>query len=111
MNKANPDQPHPPETENSDLPNQPQTKYPIVSQGFRNPQPTSNIFTILPNVDTESLLCHTCENLASLNVMATVLAEELEGPQRNVSLVIQQLAVLSELLVNQALDNLDQPRK
>jgi hypothetical protein len=73
------------------------------------PAPISHIFTIIPNVDTESLLCHACETLASLNVMTTDLAGELEGPRRNVALAIQQLAVLGELLVNRALDNLDLP--
>ncbi|MNP34948.1 hypothetical protein D3C76_1282580 [compost metagenome] len=63
----------------------------------------------MPNIDTESLLCHACETLASLNVMATDLACELEGSRRNVMLAIQQLAVLGELLVNRALDNLDPP--
>jgi hypothetical protein len=41
--------------------------------------------------------------------MATNLAGEVEGPQRNITLAIQQLTVLSELLVNRALDNLDPP--
>ncbi|MDF9883198.1 hypothetical protein OKW12_004366 [Pseudomonas silensiensis] len=47
--------------------------------------------------------------LASLNVMTTDLACDLEGSRRNVALAIQQLAVLGELLVNRALDNLDPP--
>jgi hypothetical protein len=41
--------------------------------------------------------------------MATDLACEVEGSRRNVMLAIQQLAVLGELLVNRALDNLDPP--
>jgi hypothetical protein len=84
----------------------------LVSARLRNPDrpdPVSHVFTIVPNVDTESLLCHACETLASLNVMATDLACELEGSRRNVALAIQQLAVLGELLVNRALDNLDPP--
>ncbi|VVN74439.1 DUF6124 family protein [Pseudomonas fluorescens] len=83
-----------------------------VSARLRNPgrpAPVSHVFTIIPNVDTESLLCHACETLASLNAMTTDLAYELEGPRRNVALAIQQLAVLGELLVNRALDNLDLP--
>ncbi|EPA98804.1 MULTISPECIES: DUF6124 family protein [Pseudomonas] len=85
---------------------------PLVSARLRNPNrpdPVSHVFTIMPNIDTESLLCHACETLASLNVMATDLACELEGSRRNVMLAIQQLAVLGELLVNRALDNLDPP--
>ncbi|WP_347903439.1 DUF6124 family protein [Pseudomonas purpurea] len=83
-----------------------------VSARLRNPgrpDPVSHVFTIIPNVDTESLLCHACETLASLNVMTTDFACELEGSRRNVALAIQQLAMLAELLVNRALDNLDPP--
>jgi hypothetical protein len=87
----------------------PTTAVPPIRDHSQNREPLSHIFTILPDVDTESLLCHACENLASLNVMATNLAGEVEGPQRNVTLAIQQLTVLSELLVNRALDNLDPP--
>ena len=74
-----------------------------------NPSPISHIFTILPDVDTPTLLAHACETLASLNVMSTDLACDLEGSHRNVALAMQQLAVLAELLVNRALDNLDPP--
>lgn len=84
----------------------------IISARLRNPNhpdPISHIFTILPDVDTPTLLAHACETLASLNVMTTELACELEGSRRNVALAIQQLAVLGELLVNRALDNLDPP--
>ncbi|MCU1747958.1 DUF6124 family protein [Pseudomonas sp. 6D_7.1_Bac1] len=84
----------------------------LVSARLRNPDrpdPISHVFTIVPNVDTESLLCHASETLASLNVMTTDLAGELEGSRRNVALAIQQLAVLGELLINRALDNLDLP--
>ena len=83
-----------------------------VSARLRNPgrpDPVSHVFTIIPNVDTESLLCHACETLASLNVMTTDFASELEGSRRNMALAIQQLALLAELLVNRALDNLDTP--
>lgn len=41
--------------------------------------------------------------------MTTDMACDLEGSRRNVALAIQQLAVLGELLVNRALDNLDPP--
>ncbi|PRA58425.1 MULTISPECIES: DUF6124 family protein [Pseudomonas] len=83
-----------------------------VSARLRQPgkiDPISHIFTINPNVDTESLLCHASETLASLNAMSTDLAYELEGSRRNVALAIQQLAVLGELLVNRVLDDLEQP--
>ncbi|WP_437180811.1 DUF6124 family protein [Pseudomonas mandelii] len=72
-------------------------------------RPISHVFTLLPNIDTETLLSHACETLASLNVLTTDFACELEGSHRSLALSIQQLAVLGELLVNRALDNLDPP--
>ena len=83
-----------------------------VSARLRNPNhldPISHVFTNLPNIDTPSLLAHACETLASLNVMSTDLACDLESSRRNVALAIQQLAVVAELLVNRELDNLDPP--
>ncbi|MGF6708934.1 hypothetical protein ABIA58_005833 [Pseudomonas frederiksbergensis] len=40
-------------------------------------------------------------------MLTTDFARELEGSHRSLALSIQQLAVLGELLVNRALDNLD----
>jgi hypothetical protein len=102
--------PDPSTFEPIDISNLSEITEPLVSARLRNPNrpdPVSHVFTIIPNIGTESLLCHACETLASLNVMATDLACELEGSRRNVMLAIQQLAVLGELLVNRALDNLD----
>ncbi|MHC8342001.1 DUF6124 family protein [Pseudomonas sp. RT6P73] len=110
--------PNPPESaahsdaDTPDLSQLSETTERIISARLRNPNhpdPISHVFTILPDVDTPTLLAHACETLASLNVMTTDLACELEGSRRNVALAIQQLAVLAELLVNRALDNLDPP--
>ncbi|KJZ35346.1 DUF6124 family protein [Pseudomonas fluorescens] len=110
--------PNPPESAASsdadalDLTQLSQTTERTISTRLRNPKrpdPISHIFTLLPDVDTPTLLVHACETLASLNVMTTDLACELEGSRRNVALAIQQLSVLAELLVNRALDNLDPP--
>jgi hypothetical protein len=87
---------------------------PLVSARLRNPNrpdPVSHVFAILPTVDKETLLCHACETLASLNVMSTDLADELESSRRNVALAIQQLAAMAELLVNRALDLLELPKE
>ncbi|EJM54350.1 DUF6124 family protein [Pseudomonas sp. GM48] len=107
--------PNPPESptnlaeDNIDLSNLSETTEPAISARFRNPNhldPVSHVFTIRPNIDTPSLLTHASETLASLNVMSTDLACELESSRRNIALAIQQLAVLAELLVNRALDNI-----
>lgn len=87
---------------------------PLVSARLRNPNrpdPISHVFTILPTADKETLLCHACETLASLNVMSTDLADELESSRRNVALAIQQLVAMAELLVNRALDLLELPKE
>ena len=80
------------------------------------PDPPSNttkpysprtMFTIVPDMDTESLLAHACESLASANVLASDFATYLNGPQRNTALAISQIVMLAELAVSRALDNLD----
>ncbi|MNC39765.1 hypothetical protein D3C81_905790 [compost metagenome] len=109
MKKLSPNPPQSPSDSNSPLSD---ITEPAVSARLRNPKhadPVSHIFTILPNVDTPTLLCHACETLASLNVLVTDLACNLESSNRNVALSIQQLAVVGELLVNRALDNIDPP--
>jgi hypothetical protein len=70
-----------------------QTTQRTVSARLRDPNtpdPISHVFTILPNIDTETLLSHACETLASLNVLTADLACELEGSNRSLALSIQQ---------------------
>jgi hypothetical protein len=67
----------------------------------------STMFVIAPDIDTETLLAHACESLASASVMASDFAGFLEGSQRNTMLGIAQVIMLGELAVNRALDNLD----
>ncbi|MGF6315417.1 DUF6124 family protein [Pseudomonas frederiksbergensis] len=101
-----------PESETLDLTQLSKATQRAVSARLRNPKqpdPMSHVFTILPDVDTPTLLGHASETLASMNVMTTDLADQLEGSHRNVALAIQQLAVLAEMLINRALDNLDLP--
>jgi hypothetical protein len=115
MKKTTPNSPQSPDASASDDidPSKPSDATErLVSARLRKPgqpDPVSHFFTLHPNIDTLSLLAHACETLASLNVMSTDLARDLESSHRNVALAIQQLAVLAELLVNRALDNLDPP--
>ncbi|MDF9776679.1 DUF6124 family protein [Pseudomonas baetica] len=95
--------------ETPDLSNLSKTTEPAISARLRNPNhldPVSHVFTIRPDIDTPSLLTHASETLASLNVMSTDQACDLESSRRNIALAIQQLAVLAQLLVNRALDNI-----
>ena len=71
------------------------------------PRKPSRTFVIAPGLDTETLLAHACESLASANVMVSDFAGLLEGSQRSTMLGIAQVIMLGELAVNQALDNLD----
>ena len=71
------------------------------------PRKPSTMFVIAPDIDTETLLAHACESLASASVMASDFAGFLQGSQRNTMLGIVQVIMLGELAVNRALDNLD----
>ncbi|MDF9907920.1 DUF6124 family protein [Pseudomonas laurylsulfatiphila] len=73
------------------------------------PHKPSSMFTINPQIDTETLLAHACESLASASVMANDLAGFLEGTHRNALLGIAQVIMLGELAVNRALDQVDRP--
>lgn len=65
------------------------------------------IFTIRPGINSETLLVHAYETLASANVMATELSSSLIGPTCNLVLGIQQMIVLAQLSVSDVLDRLD----
>jgi hypothetical protein len=72
-----------------------------------SPRTPSTMFVINPDINTETLLAHTCESLASASIMASDLAGFLQSPHRNALLGIAQIIMLGELAVNRALDNLD----
>jgi hypothetical protein len=83
-----------------------------VSARLRNPRqsdPARNFFTVNPDVDAPTLLAHASQNLASLKVMSIDLTAQLEDRHRYMALGIQRLAVLAEMLVNQALENIGSP--
>ncbi|WP_421551595.1 DUF6124 family protein [Pseudomonas yamanorum] len=67
-------------------------------------RPCGNLFSVSPDVDTETLLANAAETLSSANEMVSNLAFELEGSQRAVALGIQQLIELSSLLADRALE-------
>ena len=71
------------------------------------PHTPSPLFSITPDIDTETLLASACESLASANVLAGDLSVFVDGPQRHMLLGIQQIIMLADLAVNRALDNLE----
>ncbi|SCZ46290.1 hypothetical protein SAMN03159405_05632, partial [Pseudomonas sp. NFACC44-2] len=62
-----------------------------------NPPP-GQLFTVAEGADMECLLANLSETLASVNVMASEQAFELEGSRRHFALGIQQMIELAELL-------------
>ena len=62
------------------------------------PRQPSTMFLIHPNIDTESLLAHACESLASASTAASNFANELSGSQRSTVLGIQQMVMLRRKL-------------
>ncbi|MBV4463392.1 hypothetical protein KVG95_08590 [Pseudomonas sp. SWRI79] len=77
------------------------------AQYTEKPRRPSTMFIVAPNMDTESLLAHAYESLATASVLASDFANDLIGPQRHTALAIQQVIMLAELAVNRALDNVD----
>jgi hypothetical protein len=73
------------------------------------PRKLCSMFIVNPQLDTETLLAHACESLASANVMTMDLADRMEGTRRNSLLGIAQVIMLGELAVNRALDRIDPP--
>ncbi|MFJ7793159.1 DUF6124 family protein [Pseudomonas sp. NPDC096950] len=71
------------------------------------PHTPSTMFVVPPGLKTETLLAHACESLASASVMASNFAAFLEGSNRHMLLGIQQSIMLGELVLNQALDQID----
>ena len=64
--------------------------------------PPGNLFSVSPNIDTETLLANASEHLDSANQITATLAFDLEDPHRAIILGIQQLIDLSALLVARA---------
>ncbi|OOG15023.1 DUF6124 family protein [Pseudomonas sp. C9] len=74
------------------------------------PRKPSTIYIVAPDVDHETLLVQTCENLASASVMASNVAALLDGTHRSTVLALQQVIMLGELAVNRMLDNFVPPK-
>ncbi|MBN2993317.1 hypothetical protein JWR97_20770 [Pseudomonas cedrina subsp. fulgida] len=69
-----------------------------------SPNPPDQLFTVRPNLSTETLLVNDSQDLASISDIATHLAFEIDGAQRNVALGICRMLEGVQLLVDKALD-------
>ncbi|MBN2977467.1 DUF6124 family protein [Pseudomonas lactucae] len=71
------------------------------------PNPPDKLFSVLPNLGTETLLINASQDLSSIADIATHLAFEIDGTQRNVALGICRMLEGVQLLVDKALEIAD----
>ena len=67
-------------------------------------QPTDQIFTVLPNLNSETLLANASQDLASVQALAGNLAFDIDGPQRDAVLGIHRMLEGIQLMVDRVLD-------
>ncbi|TVT89124.1 DUF6124 family protein [Pseudomonas sp. RGB] len=72
-------------------------------------QPTDQIFTILPNLNSETLLANAPPDLASVQALAGNLAFDIDGPQRDAVLGIHRMLEGIQLMVDRVLDLAEVP--
>lgn len=60
-------------------------------------------------VHTETLLAHASEDLLSISAIAADLADDVDGSRRSVALALSRMADSVQLLIERALDHLDEP--
>ncbi|WLH38069.1 DUF6124 family protein [Pseudomonas sp. FP2196] len=66
---------------------------------------TGKVYLIDPAADNETLLVEATETLSSASDMARELADSIDPSQRKKMLILQQVIMLSELVVGRVLDN------
>ena len=67
-------------------------------------QPTDQIFTILTNLNSETLLANASQDLASVQSLAGQLAFDVDGPLRDAVLGIHRMVEGIQLMVDRVLD-------
>jgi hypothetical protein len=73
------------------------------------PQCNGQLFCVSPNINTETLLANASEDLLSISAIAADLADGVDGPRRSKALALSRMADGVHLLVERALDHLDEP--
>lgn len=68
------------------------------------PSDSNLLFTLHPNLDTETLLVNASQDLDSINAIAAHLAFEVEGSQRSVVLGICRMVEGVQLLVDRVVE-------
>jgi hypothetical protein len=72
-------------------------------------KPNGQLFSVCPDINTEALLANASEDLLSISAIAADLADDVDGSRRSVALAISRMAEGVHLLVEKALDHLDEP--
>ena len=67
-------------------------------------QPTDQIFTILTNLNSETLLANASQDLASVQALAGQLAFDVDGPLRDAEPGIHRMVEGIQLMVDRVLD-------
>ena len=70
---------------------------------------SGQLFRVCPDIDTEALLANASEDLLSISAIAADLADHVQGSSRSVALALSRMADGVHLLVDKALDHLDEP--
>ncbi|GAB5338438.1 DUF6124 family protein [Pseudomonas fluorescens] len=65
---------------------------------------TSNLYSITPNLPTETLVLNSYETFSSVRTLLFNLSNDLTGEHRDVALAIHQLSELGVMLVGQMMD-------
>ncbi|WP_460119181.1 DUF6124 family protein [Pseudomonas sp. S2_C03] len=73
------------------------------------PAREGSLFTVNPHIHTEALLSNASEDLLAISALAADLADEINGSRRSIALAINRMANGVHLLVERALDHLDDP--
>lgn len=66
--------------------------------------PPTTLFTLIPDVSSETLLINSYETVCSVRTLLLDLSDDLTGKHRDIALAIHQLSELSVLLVGKAMD-------
>lgn len=73
------------------------------------PRRNGQLFSVCPDINTEALLANASEDLLSISAIAADLADDVDGSRRSVALALGRMADGVHLLVERALDHLDEP--
>ena len=89
----------------------PDLTMPKAASHLAGDQPTDQIFTVLPNLNSETLLANASQDLASVQALAGNLAFDIDGPQRDAVLGIHRMLEGIQLMVDRVLDLFEVPEQ